>query len=169
MLSDKKMVFGNYPEIYVLKKGEKPKKYFEFKQPIKRIREVENKRILLLGDNSCYLVQQNGTILKQWNKLIESSVEQAPLNRNQIFDADYSKGELLLAYWGKRSFDLINPGGKRETILKQPEPLTPHWVAFWNDEKLLFSSRLIFDGSTPKPYLILIDEQNRQKVLWSAQ
>lgn len=169
MLSDNQMVFGAYPEIFTLTKGEKPKKYFEFNQPIKRIRAVENNLILLLGDNSSYLVQQNGSILKQWNELIDGSVENPPLNRNQIFDADYSNGELLLSYWGKRSFDLINASGKRQTILQQKEPLTPHWVAFSDNEKLLFSSKLIFDGSTPKPHLIILNGQNDKKVLWSTQ
>ena len=168
MLSDNQMVFGKYPEIFSLKKGELPTKYFDFAHPINRIREVENNQILLLGDSSCHLVQQNGTILKQWNELIDPNVENAPMNRNAIFDADYSNGELLLSYWGNRSFDLINASGKRQIILQQTEPLTPHWVAFWHKEKFLFSSKLIFDGSTPKPYLILINEENNQSVIWST-
>lgn len=169
MLSDNQMVFGKYPEIYSLKKGEQPTKYFEFDNPINRIRAVENNQILLLGDNSCYLVQQNGEILKQWNDLIDPTVENAPMNRNQVFDADYSKEDLLLSYWGRRSFDLINASGKRKIILQQSEPYTPHWVAFWNKEKLLFSSKLIFDGSTPKPHLSLLNEQNNQSVIWNTQ
>ncbi|MFZ6666200.1 hypothetical protein [Peijinzhouia sedimentorum] len=169
MLSDIQMVFGKYPEIYSLKKGEQPARYFEFDQPINRIRAVERNQILLLGDNNCYLVQQNGNILKQWNDLIDQKVENAPMNRNQVFDADYSNGELLLSYWGRRSFDLINASGKRKIILQQSEPYTPHWVAFWIKEKLLFSSQLIFDGSTPKPNLILLNEQNKQSVIWNAQ
>ena len=169
MLSDNRMVFGDYPDIYSLEKGKKPQKYFDFNHPIKRIREVENHQILLLGDSSIYLVQQNGRILKQWHELIDNSVADAPLNRNQIFDADYSNGALLLAYWGKRSFELITPGGNRQTIVKQSEPLTPHWVVFWNNEKLLFSSKLIFDGSTPEPHLTLLTDQNNEKVIWSIQ
>lgn len=168
MLSDRQMVFGKYPEIYSMKKGKKPRKYFEFNHPVKRIRAVENNQILLLGESSCYLVKQNGTILKQWNELIDNGLENAPLNRNQIFDADYSNGELLLSYWGKRSFDLINAGGVRQVILEQSEPLTPHWVAFAENAKLLFSSRLVFDGSTPKPHLILLNERNDKTVLWST-
>jgi len=169
MLSDSQMVFGKYPEIYSLKKGNQPKKYFKFKNPIKRIRAVEYNQILLLGDNSCYLVQQNGAILRQWNELIDQNVGNAPMNRNQFFDADYSNGELLLSYWGKRSFDLINVNGIRQSILQQTEPLTPHWVAFWNKKKLLFSSQLVFDGSTPKPHLVLIDEKNNQSILWNTK
>ncbi|WP_340063620.1 hypothetical protein [Ascidiimonas aurantiaca] len=167
MLSDNQIVFGKYPEIVTLTKGEKPKRYFKFNQPIKRIRAVQNNQILLLSNNSCYLTQQDGTVLKQWNKLIDPGVKNAPLNRNQIFDADYSNGELLFSYWGNRSFDLIDVNGKRKTILKQTEPLTPHWVAFLNYKKLLFSSKLIFDGSMPKPHLVLLNEQNLKKVLWN--
>jgi hypothetical protein len=169
MLSDNQMVFGKYPEIYSLKKGEQPTKYFEFDPPIKRIRSVEHNQILLLGDNACYLVHQNGTILNQWNELIDQNVENAPMSRNQVFDADYSNGNLLLSYWGRRSFDLIDSNGKRKIILQQTEPLTPHWVAFWNKEKLLFSSKLIFNGSTPKPHLILLSEQNNLRVIWGTQ
>lgn len=168
MLSDNQMVFGKYPEIYSLKKGEQPTKYFEFDHPIKRIRAIENNQILLLGDNACYLVQDNGKILIQWNDLIDQKVKNAPMNRNQVFDADYSNGELLLSYWGRRSFDLIDSNAKRKIILQQSEPLTPHWVAFWNKEKLLFSSKLIFDGSTPKPYLTLLNEQNKERVIWNT-
>lgn len=168
MLSDREMVFGKYPEIYSLSKGEQPVRYFEFDHPITRIRAVEHDQILLLGDKSCYLVQQNGTIIKQWNDLIEQDVENAPMNRNQIFDADYAKGALLLSYWGKRSFILIDERGTQQTILQQTEPLTPHWVAFWNQKKLLFSSQMVFDGSPPEPHLILLNEQNNQSIIWST-
>ncbi|WP_303612952.1 hypothetical protein [Cyclobacterium sp. 1_MG-2023] len=58
-------------------------------QAIKRIRAVENNNILILTENDCYLTQQNGVILEHWPKLTEDEVEEAPLNRNQIFDADF--------------------------------------------------------------------------------
>jgi hypothetical protein len=169
MLSDNQMVFGKHPEIYSLKKGEKPIKYFNFEQPINRIRTVENNQILILNDNSCYLTKQNGTILRQWQKLIDNEVKNAPLNRNKIFDADYKNGKLLLAYWGKRSFELIDERGVQQTIFQQTEPLTPHWAAFLGNEKLLFSSKLIFNGSIPKPNLVLMNEKNDTEVIWIAQ
>ncbi|NJN26450.1 MAG: hypothetical protein HC819_10965 [Cyclobacteriaceae bacterium] len=169
MLSDHQMVFGKYPEIYSLKKGEQKKKYFHFDHPISKIRAVERNQLLLLGDNSCYLVQQNGTMLKEWNDLIDHDVQHAPLNLNRIFDADYANGALLIAYWGSRSFDLINASGKRQIIVQQTEPLTPHWVAFWKNEKLLFSSKLIFDGSTPKPHLVMSNEINELSVIWNPR
>ncbi len=166
MLSDNQMVFGKYPEIYSLRKHGKPQKHFDFDQPIKRIRAVENNQILLLGDNACYLTRQDGSIVKQWDQLIDEKIEAASLNRNQIFDVDYKKGNLLIAYCGKRSFEWIDKNGQRQTLLQQSEPLTPHWVALWNNEKLLFSSELVFDGSTPKPHLILMDTTETSKMIW---
>ncbi|WP_439483439.1 hypothetical protein [Cyclobacterium plantarum] len=167
MLSDNELVFGKYPEIVILGKGEKPARYFDFNDSIRRIRAVENNHILLLGDKACYLVKQDGSILTEWNELIDPNVMDAPLNRNQLFDVDYYNGNLLLAYWGKRSFDLIQPNGKRQTILQQSEPLVPHWVAIWKKDLLLFSSRFIFDGSSPKPHLTLWTGQNDQHLIWN--
>ena len=167
MLSDNQMVFGKYPEVYTLKKGEKLQKYFDFYQPVKRIRAVENNQILLVGKNACFLTQQDGSIVEQWNQLIDDKIKDAPLNRNQIFDADYKNGNLLFAYWGKRTFEWINKSGTRQTLLEQSKPFTPHWVAFWNDEKLLFSSKLVFDGSTPKPFLVSLNDKNQSQVVWN--
>jgi hypothetical protein len=169
MLSDHQMVFGKYPEVYRFEKGEEPQIYFEFHEPIKGIRAVEKNLILLQSDDSCYLAEQDGTILKKWDELTDPRVENAPLNRNTVFDADYHQGALLLSYWGNRSFDLIDKNGRRQILLKQSEPLAPHWVAFRESEKFLFSSSLIFDGSTPKPYLVLIDEKNERRVIWDAK
>lgn len=166
MLSDNQMVFGKYPEIYILKKDGKPTKYFDFDQPVKGIRAVENNQILVSGDNAFYLTRQDGSIVKKWNQLIDDEVKDAPLNRNQIFDADYKNGNLLFAYWGKRSFEWIDKNGRHQTLLQQSEPFTPHWVAFWNDEKLLFSSKLVFDGSTPKPHLVLLNDKNQSQLVW---
>lgn len=169
MLSDHHMVFGSYPKIFTLKKGEKPEAYFNTNLPIKKIRKVENNQILLLGDTICQLVQQDGTILKQWDELIDNEVKNAPLNRNQIFDADYHKGALLLSYWGKRSFDLIDPDGKPQTLRQQSQPLVPHWVAFLGHEKLLFSSEMHFDGTPPKPHFIRLNNENKVRVIWHIQ
>ena len=166
MLTDNQMIFARHPEIYSLKKGEKPKKFFEFDQPIKRIRAVAPNQILLMNDSACFMVQHDGTLLKQWLNLIDKDTKKAPLNRNQIFDADYNNGKLLFAYWGKRTFEVIEENGKQQTLLNQTEPFTPHWVAFLGNEKLLFSSKLVFDGSTPKPYLIKLNEINDKTIIW---
>ena len=166
MLTDNQMIFARHPEIYSLKKGEKPKMFFEFDQPIKRIRAVAPNQILLMNDSACFMVQHDGTLLKQWLNLIDKDTKNTPLNRNQIFDADYNNGKLLFAYWGKRTFEVIEENGKQQTLLNQTEPFTPHWVAFLGNEKLLFSSKLVFDGSTPKPYLIKLNEINDKTIIW---
>lgn len=169
MLSDHEMIFGKYPNIYALEKGGEVTKYFEFEHPIKRIRAVEDDQILLLGDSSCYLVRENGAVVRRWHELIDQEVVNAPMNRNQVFDADYSDGELLFSYWGRRSFDLIDAAGNHQIILQQADPLIPHWVTFWNGEKLLFSSSFIFDGSTPEPHLLLFSAQGSHRAIWSTQ
>lgn len=167
MLSDEEIVFAKYPRIYRLKKGEKdPSPYFNFLHPIVKIRAVEDQQILLLADSACYLVQQNGKLIKKWDNLIDLKVKEAPLNRNQVFDADYYQGALLIAYWGRRTFDLIDTEGNRTVLLQENAPFTPHWVAFWKAKKLLFSSQLIFNGSTPKPFLSLFNEGNQLEVIW---
>ncbi len=169
MVSDTQIVFGSYPEVYSLTKGGTPTKYFGFSDAVKRIRDTENNQILLLGNKACYLVQHDGTIVKQWDELIDKAVTDAPLNRNQVFDADYHKGKLLLAYWGQRSFVMIDESGKRNIIWQQTEPLTPHWVSFWGDKLLLFSSEFIFDGSTPRPHLVLFKGPGNKQIIWSLR
>lgn len=166
MNSDDEIIFCRYPDLLRMKRGKKPVKHLNIKQPIKRMRAVEHNQILLMGDQDCFLIGQNGTLKNQWDDVIDATVVNAPLDRNQFFDADYKNGALLLAYWGNRSFELIDTHGEQKTIVKQTDPLTPHWVAFWEDAVLLFSSKLVWDGSTPKPYLILYNNQNHYDVIW---
>lgn len=165
MKSDQEVVFGRYPEVYLMKKGETPSVYLDFSTPINKIRAIGT-QLLLIGENSCSLLNQNGELVKQWNGLINDDIEDAPLGRNQIFDADYRNGQLLLAYWGNRSFDLIDDNDRRSTLLKLAAPFTPHWVAFYEDKQLLFSSKLVFDGSTPRPRLVLMGV-GEQQLVWN--
>lgn len=167
MNSDQEIIFGRYPDIYTLKKGQQPKKYIEFNSPIKRIRAINKHQILLLGDSSCWLTDLKGNIIQMWPNLVEEQIDNAPLNRNQIFDADFKDGELLLAYWGKRSFELFNGNGIQKTIVQMQKPLVPHWVAFFGKEKLLFSSRMVFDGEAPRPNLILYNSENEEVIIWN--
>lgn len=161
MASDNQIIFAKYPEVYCLDKGEKPLKYpFETPEPVSRLKAVENNHFLLMADNACYLLNEKGDILKTWSNLLDENIDNAPLNRNRIFDIDYRKGELLIAYWGKRSFETISAHGERKIILQQEEPFVPHWVCYHGTNKMLFSSKLIFDGSTPKPNLLL-NKSNR--------
>lgn len=166
MNSDEEIIFGRYPNIYSLKKGKTPKKYFDFNFSIKKMRAINNTQILLLNDTSCWLTDHSGKIIKEWTNLTDSKIDKAPLNRNQIFDADFKNGELLIAYWGKRSFDFYNKNGTQKTIMQLKDPFVPHWVAFYGNEKLLFSSKMLFNGETPKPNLILYKSDNQKRSIW---
>lgn len=166
MKTDDQIVFGKYPNIYQLYKGENSTKLFDFDSSIIKIRAIGESKILMLGERSCWLTDLNGKIVKKWDNLLDKQVKNAPLNRNRIFDADYKNGELLLAYWGKRSFEILYDDGKRETIMQMNEPLTPHWVAFYDKDKLLFSSKLIFNGKSPNPNLVLYKSDNEKLDIW---
>ena len=167
MPNDSQIVFAKYPEVFLLEKNQKPIKYnFTINKPIVRIRLVENNEVLLLGENSCMLIDKKGKLLKSWKNLLDENVENAPLSRNSIFDIDYRNGELLFAYWGKRSFETISNNGERKVIYQLNEPYAPHWVSYFKNSKLFFSSKLIFDGSTPKPNLILYKSSNEIVEIW---
>lgn len=166
MKSDKEIIFGRYPSVYRLKKGQTPVEYLEFNFLIKKIRAVDNNQVLLLNDNSCYLIDQEGKIIKEWTNITDSNVDNISLNRNQIFDADFKNEELLVAYWGKRSFDLYRRDGSRKTLMQMQAPFVPHWVAFYENKELLFSSKLVFTGETPKPNLILYKSDNEKINIW---
>ncbi|MUP45980.1 hypothetical protein E0K83_09520 [Gramella sp. BOM4] len=165
MLSEDQVVFGRYPDIYSLHKGKTPIKYFEFTEPVKRIRNLEKDRLLLLGDNSCWLTDHQGTILETWKNITKKEVSNAPLDRNQVFDADLQNDELLLAYWGNRSFITIENGAQRE-ILKLDGNFVPHWVSFYDDMKLLFASEMFMEGQNPQPKLILYQTDEYSEIIW---
>lgn len=166
MPSDEQIIFARFPNIYSLNKGAEPAIWFDFGFPLKRLRAVHNNNLLLIGENACRLIGMNGTIVREWNALVDENVKNAPLNINQIFDADYRDGELLLAYWGKRTFDIITVEGIRKIIQQCRDPETPHWVAYIKNGKLLFASKLLFGGQTPKPVLLLYRSQEEIRPIW---
>lgn len=166
MLSDTRMVMGRYPGVAVLEKGGEPRPYLEFEAPIRRIRKLDENRLLLLGEGACWLTDGAGTILKTWESLLDEEAPDPPLGRNQVFDADYRNGELLLAYWGRRQYKVIRPDGRHIVIRQLEAPLTPHWVAYSKFGKLLFASSLVFTGETPKPDLVRITEDGRTRPVW---
>lgn len=166
MPSDDEIIFVSYPDIYQIKKEGELKVYFDFEDPIKRFRVLDDERLLLLGDGEAWLTTQNGEVIEHWNNLLLDGVTNAPLNRNQVFDIDYQNGELILAYWGNRSFDIIDRNGQRKTIIKFDEPVTPHWLTYFGGKKLFFASKLIMDGSTPKPHLLMQNEEDQIINIW---
>lgn len=166
MTSDTSILFASYPDLLLLRKGEKPIPFFKFKEPIKRLRGVAENQLLLLSDRDCFLTDYSGKELKRWKKLIRKKVRQPPLERNQIFDMDYHNGSLLIAYWGNRSFELFNSRGKRKVLIQEDDPFTPHWVAFKDGNQLLFASNLVFNGSNPRPKLVLMKDNENIQPIW---
>ncbi|WP_299111544.1 hypothetical protein [uncultured Winogradskyella sp.] len=144
ILSDDQLVFVRHPNIYILNKGKTPIIYFDFPSAINKMRPVAKDKLLLLGESEAWLVSTDGNVLKQWNNLIEEVHDDIPLNRNAIHDIDYSNGNLLIAYWGKRSFEIIDSNNNRKIVLKKEKPWVPHWVAYLDETPLLFSSFLDF-------------------------
>jgi len=161
------IIFVRYPSIYKIKKGAEPTPYFKTDVPIKRMREIDTNHVLLLSDDGCMLTDKKGLILKQWSNLLEAHISNAPLKRNQIFDADYKDDTLLIAYWGKRSFETVDSKGNRTVIKQQKEPFAPHWVAFFGSDQLLFSSKLEFNGNNPLPRLI--HSGAKEKIIWAIE
>jgi len=168
MPDDETIIFVHYPSLYYVKKGSAPQLYKEWLAPLKRIRAIENQEMLLLGDGECWRVNSQGKVLSHWDLLVDPKIEEAPLGRNQIFGMDYLDGQLLLAYWGKRSFELYTQDGTRTCLLQQKSPYTPHWVAMDDEYYYMFSSELIFDGSTPQPLLQCLDAQGNWIPIWSG-
>lgn len=169
MLSDTQLVFAKYPNILILNKDSKPTKYLSFDEPVDKIRLVENGNVLVLASGTCYLLDNRGEIVMSWVGMLDDQITDAPLNRNQIFDIDYRSGALMYAYWGKRSFELMDANGTQKVLLQLKEPLAPHWIASSGDDMYLFASELVFDGSTPKPYFVRISDTGKMKVIWDMR
>lgn len=164
MPSDLEIVFCRYPGMFIVKKGETPIPYFNFDHEIKRTRFLGSGNLLLLSDDKCWLTDTKGNILKAWGDLTEEMTSEPALGRNQVFDVDYYNGQLLVAYWGKRCFYVIDEAGNKNIIDQLEAPFTPHWVAFNNDKKLTFASKLEFNGSNPKPRLVSFDKGLRTDI-----
>lgn len=140
-------------------------KAFEFPHPVKRLRKVAQ-GLLLLGENQAWLVNLQGKVQKQWENLLNQTAENAPLNRNQIFDIDYHNNTLLVANWGNRSFD-IHTKASSTTIQQLDAPYTAHWVNHFADSYLVMASSISFDGNNPRPLLILKAAANAQaQIIW---
>lgn len=164
------LVFASYPNILRWSASVGMEKAFEFPHPVKRLRKVGDDRLLLLGNNRCWLTDLAGKILLEWTGLTDPGVRNAPLNRNQVFDIDYKDSELLLAYWGKRSFEVVTEVERKKVLLQQKAPLVPHWVAWRGNDALLFSSEMDFtNGQNPRPLLLLLTSEGRVKTLWESE
>ena len=163
--SEQQIIFVKYPNVLIHRGDGSVDKAFEFAHPVKRLRKVAQ-GLLLLGENQAWLVNLQGKVQKQWENLLNQTAENAPLNRNQIFDIDYHNNTLLVANWGNRSFD-IHTKASSTTIQQLDAPYTAHWVNHFADSYLVMASSISFDGNNPRPLLILKAAANAQaQIIW---
>ena len=163
--SEQQIIFVKYPDVLIHRGDGSVDKAFEFAHPVKRLRKVAQ-GLLLLGENQAWLVNLQGKVQKQWTNLLNQTVENAPLNRNQIFDIDYHNNTLLVANWGNRSFD-IHTKASSTTLQQLDAPYTAHWVSHFADSYLMMASSITFDGKNPRPLLILKAAANAQaQIIW---
>lgn len=151
MADDETITFCKYPAVYQLDKQIEVKKLDCFTMDVHRIRKAAG-GLLIMGESAIWLADLNGQIVNKWSNLLLPEVPDAPLNRNQIFDACYQQGSLLIAYWGRRTFEIFESYGKKK-IIQLKSPLAPHWVAGKGRAWYLFASTITFDGETPQPKL----------------
>jgi hypothetical protein len=156
MESDSSMVFCSHPGIYRISRNEQPTVFLDLRTPIIKMHPLRDGKILTISESGCSLITKNGRIIQKWNSLLKDGPEDPPLNRNQIFDADYRNGKLLIAYWGNRSFEMITEKEGRIVIKKLSSPWASHWVTFDDNVMYLFASS-IEAGKNPRPRLLKYD------------
>ena len=157
MITDDEMVYVEYPDVFYLHKDEPPVLCFEFNEKVKSLKKVDSDLLLLLGEEHCWLTDESGNMLQEWKSIKERNVVDAPLHLNMIFDVDYERGNILIANWGNRTFDLIDNKKMKSSIQHLKSPLAPHWVLFHQGKLMLFASRLLDGGSPPLPSLWMYD------------
>lgn len=147
MISDTELLFVHYPNMYSKKKGKEPVHLTSFGSGINKMKPTENGYLLLWSDHKAWLSTDEGKVIQEWDNLIEDLEKETPMGRNFIFEMAYCEGELLLAYWGKRSFELIDRNGRRSSLYAPKPEWVPHWVSFMDGRPLLFSSFMDFENS----------------------
>lgn len=141
VLDDGRVVYARHPSIYVLNDDGTSDVWLDWHEPVAEIRYIDDEHLLIRSGESAWLTTYDGTIINEWNDLIEPLDGEAPFMGNIIFDADYTDGGLYLAYWGKRRFDVISDV-LRETIVSYQSPWIPHAVAAEGNTVYMLTSTL---------------------------
>ncbi|MCZ4407236.1 hypothetical protein O3Q51_00340 [Cryomorphaceae bacterium 1068] len=163
--SEHSIVFVRYPEIYRMGKNQSVEKHFKTEEEVSRMKRIPSVGFILNTETGCLLVNENGEILSKWEHLIQEEIDDPPLGRNTLFAADYNDGNLIYAYWGKRTFERIDPTGEKSILLSIREPFAPHWIAFCEKGYLLFSSSILA-GKNPRPQFFLITPGGEKTIIW---
>ncbi len=159
----KEIIFAKYPSIYSIDKNGLTRLVHEFEEPIGGLTKVED-GLLLNSPTKVWLVDENYTVLKVWDDLINPDQENIPFMGNRIFSADYKNGELLVAYWGGRSFFKVALDGAKESLLQLPDKYTAHWIAFGEEGYFLFGSQI----NPPDPIIpvLYLHRKGENIMLW---
>ena len=167
MTSDEEMIFCTYPAMYIFEKNDTPQITTLWESPIKKIRSLPGDQLLLISDSTTWYLDSEMNVIHSWEDLLMELNEAPPLNRNQIFDMDYYNGDLLIAYWGKRSFELISFENDRNLLLELNPPFTPHWVAIDHDYMYLFASTI--EPGQPITPILLQHHEEKLKLIWKKR
>lgn len=107
-----------------------------YQQHLQKFRPLADGSLLLIGKEDIRQIDTQGKLLKRWPDIIQKQFGSAPIMGNRVFDATYHAGNLYIAYWGNRRFEMISPDGQRR-VLKQYDPDShwlPHSIVVHNDK-----------------------------------
>ena len=162
---DSTILFVNYPDLYKYYLDGTIENVDNWNESLGSVRKLTNGNYLLRSDSSAWLTDNNLNILNSWNELLEPLGNNLPFGGNQIFDVDYVNESLYMAYWGKRSFDIIK-NQKRDVLLSFNSPWVPHHIAAGDSKIFMLSSTLAPDvTSNIEPSLWLI-EDDKFELIW---
>lgn len=139
--SNEQIIFCDFPKISVRKSDGSITEWKEFDFDIHSLSAEGNNQFLLRGETKALLIDSDGNKLQEWNNLLENPISDLPFRGNIIYDIDYGNGQLLIAYWGKRKFDLIKDGN-RTTLKELFHPYIPHSALINGDEYFLLASTI---------------------------
>ena len=160
------IVFAKYPSLYRISRDGKVNLVQEFEEPISGLNKTEN-GLLLNSPTEVRLVDEQYSVIKEWDDLINPDQENLPMMGNRIFSADYRNGELLVAYWGGRSFFKITEQGDKQTLLNLSDTYAAHWVAIGEEEYYMFGSQI----NPPDPILpaLYLHRNGENVLIWDGK
>ncbi len=135
------IIFCKYPQVYVREANGTFNKWKDFEFDIHSVAYEGSNRFLVRGESKVELIDANGNTIFQWDNLLKENIENLPFRGNIIYDADFENEKLLLAYWGNRSFDIIE-NGKRHSLKRLTHPYIPHSALINGEEYFLLASTI---------------------------
>ena len=169
VLEDESIVFTLRGKMKHKTRNGKVSNWSKYSQYVQKFRALTDGTLLLIHKDGISQINLDGKTIRKWDDLIQKQEGDAPLMGNRIFDADFHRGKLYIAYWGNRRFEVISTGGTRE-VIKQYDtegPWVPHSISVHLGKAYGLASHLM--GQNPGdiyPQLIEFDK-NENKVIWT--